>query len=297
MIRMLRLTAVAFALALSMIATATAAPEIVITSPAAGETISRSATPIMSVAGIAAFEEPQQETRTLYLRRSQCASGSDDARLSVIRGGSSEQFGCVYIAQPLNEVYILTGDEGLSYTYPSEDFSFTLDASKPITGTVKMYGGYGSATVDVRLTGTTADNQIVTFGTGTKTYTITGGTMDVPFSMQLAPGDDRKDFTGVSLWVRTRGVNALHGSIDHRNGASSLTIPVWSPSPTKKVQFVVDNPNFTGSAVRTATLAADGRTWTGTTTTPAVGNHTLYARAIQGSTVSTATPVPFAVTQ
>ena len=274
---------------------ASAAPQISIDSPAAGASISRSATPTLSISGLVSFDEPRQEARTLYLRRTQCANGNDDAHLSPVKPNSSQQSGCLFIAQPANEVYATLGEEPLSTTYATEDFSFTLDASKPITGNVRLTSGYGQGTTQIRLTAM-AGNQEVLLGTDSKSYTVSGGATNVAWSVQPPASEDKKLFSSISLNVLVRGVNVLHGAVDHRSGVSNFVLPTWNPTPSKKVEFALDSPTFPASAVKTATLGADGLSWSGSVLTPAVGNHTLYARAVQGSAVTQATPVAFTVT-
>ncbi len=279
-----------------LVPSAGAATTVSATTPAEGATISRSANPSLAVAGLVEFEQPQQVDSLLYMRRTLCANGDDDAHLSSVRPNSTHQNGCGFIAQPANEPLILTGDPGLSTNYPSEGVSFTLDASKPITGIVRMSGGYGQGTTELTLTGQTASGQEVLLGTHTQTSTVTGAATNVAWSIQPPVTEDKKDFSSIKLNIRARGVNVLYGSVDHRNGASNLTIPTWTASFAQKVQFAVDSPSFSGAATKTATLGTDGLSWTGSTLTPAVGSHKLYVRAVQGSTTSTATPVNFTVT-
>ena len=295
MSRILRAAGVAGALALALVTSAAAEPQISITGPTAGSSISRATTPTLSVAGVTVFDAPQQAAKTLYLRRALCASGNDDAHLSVTKGKSTDQNGCAFIAQPANEVMHTAGQEPLSTTYPSDELTFTLDASRPITAKVRMTQGFGQGITEVRLTGMSAAGESVLLGTDSETYTTTGA-MDLNFSVQPAAELDKTDFTQIDLNILVRGVNVLHGSADHRNGASTISLPIWNGSFSRKVQFAVDSPSFSPSATKTATLSADGTTWTGSTLTPAVGNHTLYAQVIQGATIVKATSVPFTVT-
>lgn len=273
-----------------------AATSVSVTTPAEGATISRSANPSLAVTGLSEFDQPQQADSLLYMRRTLCASGDDDSNLSTVKPNASHQSGCGFIAQPANEVLITTGDPGLSTNYPSEDFAFTLDASKPITGTIRLNGGVGQATTELTLTGQTSSGQEVLLGTASETYTVTGAVKNMAWSIQPAATEDKKDFSSIKLNIRVRGVNVLHGGVDHRNGVSTLTVPVWTASFGQKVQFAIDSPSFSGGATKTATLSADGLSWTGSTLTPAVGNHKLYVRAVQGSTTTTTTPVSFTVT-
>lgn len=273
-----------------------AASAISISTPTEGASISRSATPTLNLGGLVEFDQPQQADRLLYMRRTKCASGDDDSHLSTVRPNSSHQSGCGFIAQPLNEVYIMSGDDGLSTNYPSAEFAFTLDASKPITGTIRLNGGFGQATTDLTLTAQTISGQEVLLGTDSETYTVTGSAKNMAWSIQPPATEDKKDFASIKLNVRVRGVNLLHGAVDHRNGVSNLTVPVWTTSFAKKVQFALDSPSFASTATKTATLSADGLSWSGSTLTPTVGSHKLYARAVQGSATTDATPVSFTVT-
>lgn len=282
------------ALAMCLLATtAHAAPAVSITSPEAGATISRSATPQIPVAGDVAFDEPLQEERTLYMRRTQCASGSDDANLSVVQPGGNQQSSCAFIFQAANEALILAGDPGLSVTYPSENFAFTLDASRPITGTISLNGGFGQGTTEVKVSGLTATGQEVVLGTDTETYTVTGAATNVSWSVQPPTSEDKKDFASLSLNVRVRGVNALHGAIDHRNGASNLVIGVWNSSFTRSVQVAVDSGSFSSSGV---TLSPDLHTYTKSIPTPLPGAHTIKVRAVQGASTSAVASAAITVT-
>lgn len=285
--------AAAAAAVLMMAGSALAEPALTVTSPTEGASVSRSATPALPVSGTAAFDTPVPEETVFYLRRSLCASGDDDARLSTEAGGSSEQSGCAFILQPANEVLIAAGEEPLSNNYATADGTpVTLDATQPITGSLKMRGGVGLVTTEVTLTAVTSDKKTVTLGTGSHSYTGRLGSVTVPFQFTPPIGLDKVDLTSLNLQVLTRGVNAQSGSIDHRNGASRLTVPGYSTSFKPVVEFSLSSA-FTGA--RKATLAPDG-SWTGSLPTPAAGAHKLYVRAVQGANRSDAPPVSFTVT-
>lgn len=291
----LRARAVVVAALVVTAGTALAEPEVTVTSPVDGASVSRSATPVLPVAGTAAFDEPVAQATTFYLRRSACASGDDDARLSTEAGGSSEQSGCGFIAQPANEVLIQAGEEPLSNNYATADgMPLTLDATQPITGALKVGGGVGVVTTELTLTAVTATTprRTVTLGTASKTFNGTLGAVAVDFSMTPPAELDKTDLASMNLQVLTRGVNVQSGSIDHRNGVSRFDVPSYSTSFTRTVEFAL-SAAFTGA--RKATLAEDG-TWSGSLPTPAVGSHTLYVRAVQGGARTEAAPVAFTVT-
>lgn len=288
----LRGTAIAAAI-LATASIAQAEPTLTVTSPTDGASVSRSATPTMTVAGTVAFETPAPSTSQFFLRRSACASGDDDARLSTESGGSSEQGGCGFIAQPANEVLIAAGQEPLSNNYATADgMPITLDASKPVTGTVKMGAGVGVVTTEFVLTGTSAANQPLDLGRFSTTYNGTAGTRTIALSIPLDTKLDKVDVKAMNLQVITRGANVQSGSVDHRNGGSFLNIPTYTAGFTPVVEFSTSSA-FSGA--RKATLGSGG-TWTGTLSTPTVGAYKLYVRAVQGAQRTDAAPVSFTVT-
>jgi hypothetical protein len=273
---------------------ATAAPELTITSPTSGAAVSRTATPTLSVAGTTLFDEPEPSLRKFYLRRSQCASGNDDARLDI-KKGSGEQTGCAYLAQPANQVLHDTGQGALSTTYPADGgVPFTLDATKPIKGELQVSGGIGQAVMVITLTGS-ANGEAVEFGQVVDERILTTtSTVKVEWQMQPNAALDKADVADLALDIVVRGYAPNYGAIRH-NGLSFFTVPTYTASFNQSVEYAIDSPTF--AAKKVATLAADRRTWSAAVPTPAIGTHTLYARAVQGDGIGEAVSVPFTVTQ
>jgi hypothetical protein len=285
--------AVAATALLVLASTATAAgPAVAITSPAAGSTVSRAAGPI-TVSGTYETVTPEAEDRTFYLRRSACANGNDDARLSLEKGGSTEINGCGFIAQPANEVLIAEDGEGLSTEYAAADgLPLTLDATRPVNGSVRVSAGVGVVTVELELRGTVAGTEQV-LAASTTTFNGTLGTRDIPLKGNVDPKLDKKDVTAMVLKVRVRGVNVQSGGIDNRNGVSKIDIPSYTASFAAPVVDVAASSTFAGLVK--ASLKPDG-TWTATLPAPAVGAREIHARLVQGPTRTLAAPVAITVT-
>lgn len=145
---MRRKTAVAgmVALAMSLVATtAEAAPAVVITSPAEGDTISRSASPQITVAGGVTFDEPEPTTRQFFLRRDACGgSAAQNLRLET-ESGTDGGNGCGYIPPGWNiftEVSNVVPIGDFDHHYPTlagepnDGVPLTYDGTRPVTGTI-----------------------------------------------------------------------------------------------------------------------------------------------------------------
>lgn len=280
--------------AVVLAASAQAAVTIAITSPSAGETVSRSAMPELEVTGIAGFAAPIPASRTFYLRREQCASGNDDARLTLVKG-SKDVNGCSFIAQPANEVLHRLGD-ALFTTYSASDgIPVTMGAGK-VTGVIRTGGSFGlpamagQSEVDVRLTGLTADGESKTLISKTYTSILTPAQSvnDVVIDEAVPADAVESRLVALSLDVTLRGAQVGNGSIT-MNGASFLTLPILDTGTV----LVSTVSTFSASKTVTAELGEDG-SWTALVETPLVGSRTIYARAVQGSERTTAS-VPITV--
>ncbi|HVM11556.1 MAG TPA: hypothetical protein VM638_03645 [Actinomycetota bacterium] len=277
------------ALAVALVApAATAEPEIAITTPADGSTISRSTTSSILVSGNSLFEEPQQSNARFFLRRAGCGTANDNQRLS--RTSGTDNSGCAYTASitPLNEL-----DGGsLADSYPAADgVPLTLDATKPISGVIQVSSyqpgvnaGVGMTRIDITLRGSERAGGETQIGTTSVSYTVLPGQAPVRSSWSFQPvaSLDKKDFTSLELSVVVRGHNVMHGFTNY-GGSSYLDIPSWTKSFDRRVEIAVDNGAFSSTGV---TYNAERTTWSRNLTTPSAGPHVIKARAVQGSVVS-----------
>ena len=285
--------------ALTLLAgTATASPAVSITSPAAGAVISRSATPQLSVTGEVSFDTPAATERQFFLRHGPCTNATTDTRSLAQEWSGSDVQACGYngTITPLNEVLVLTGGSlgaPVSEAFPMEDTELpvTLDATKPITGTLDVASfnasgvgaGVGVTTVDFILRGTLNGN-LQTIGTTSVSYQQVPGAVhkQVTWSITPAATFDKKDLTTFELVYTVHGVNAQHGFVYFR-GLSHLTVPLYTASFTRTVQLAVDTGSFSAANV---TVAPDLSSWSATIPTPAAGIHSIKARSVQGSATS-----------
>lgn len=278
------------ALALGLVATtAGAAPTVTISTPTSGASFSKSASPKINVAGTVGFDAPEPSESVFYVRRTSCTT---DQRISTDQGGETASCAETVSLTPVAE------EQALGTTYPAEDgIPLTLDASRPITGVVSVVSyagqsgagtGAGLTTIDISLTGGTQ-----TLGSTTVTYTATPAQYRYNTTWSITPPAnlDKKDLSSLALTIKVRGRNAMHGFISPN--ATNFTLPIYTESFTPKVEVAVDGGAFSATPV---TLAADQKSYTASVTTPAVGNHTIKARAVQGSDISGVASVPITVT-
>jgi hypothetical protein len=297
------------ALALLLQGTAVAAPELAITSPEDGATISRGAQPSIEIGGQVQFEEPEALTRRWFVRRDACGGeAAQNERLSIVQGVDGGS-GCGYIPPgwaALSEVFAALGEEGaFAAVHPAEDgIPFTLDASEPITGTVVIssYRGLaenpfgvaaGMATVTVEMLADTPTGQ-VSLGSDSEEYTVlpTEPEHTFNFSFDSPAAQDKKDFLGLSMKIDVRGPAAIHGYLQ-MSGASFVDVPIWTASFDRKVETGVDNGPFSSTGV---TLSEDFTSFSRIITTPLPGTRTIKARARQGTQVSATDTVTITVT-
>lgn len=277
-------------LALSLLAsTVSAAPTVTITSPTSGASFSRSASPRIDVAGAVSFDAPEPSERTFYMRRTSCTT---DQRLTTDQGTETSSCAETVSLTPVAE------EQAAGTTYDAEDgVPLTLDASRPITGVVSVVSyigqsgagaGAGLTTIDISLTGGSQP-----LGSTTVSYTATPAQYrhDTQWSIQPPANLDKKDLSSLQLMIKVRGRNAMHGFV--RPNSTKFTIPIYTESFSRKVEVAVDNGAFSATGI---TVSLDLGTYTGSVVTPAVGAHTIKARAVQGSKISEVASVPITVT-
>lgn len=286
-----RALAVAAATALGLIpagaASAATEPLVTIRDPAAGAVISRAASQILGVSGAARYATPEPTERTYYVGKrcdgTECWLSTAPTHSTT--GGWLEQI------TPLNELSEDPVAVDFVPKFPGDRKTFTLDSSRPLTGVVTIASGtlglnleigFGLTEVDVTVTAEAVGGEMYTLGSTTVEYMAISTPGDSihrePWSVDLLAALDKRDFTGeVTLTLVVRGYNVLHGYTVSDD--TNLTVPTYSASFDRRVEVAVDGSWFSADGI---TLADDHETWTGTITTPAVGTHTLRARAVQG---------------
>ena len=293
-----RLPIIAVAVVVGVL-TATAAlasTSVTITSPAAGSVISKRRTPNLSVAGTVTFDPATAGSTKFYLRRDGCGSSNDNPHLSVISGTDAGD-GC---GSTLDMTGVTSQDTSLYTTsFPAADgVPLVLDTSQKITGVLDFQpfvgiGDVGQMTVDFSIDGL-ANGGPVSVGSDAETVTLdpTASETLVDFTITPDPALGSATMGAIALNVRFEGPYA-GGAFISLSGKSYLTVPTVSASTGKAVQVTLDDPSFAQPLAATLNQSATG--WTLTVPTPAVGTHTIYARSVQGSAVSSAATRTFTV--
>jgi hypothetical protein len=248
-------------------AAAATAPTVAITSPVAGQTISKAASDTITVLGNAGFGTPVAADRTFYLRRDDCG-GSDNPHLSIVQGSDGGD-GCGNL---------IGGVSAAPETYAAVDgVPFTLDTSRKahitvVTGSFSGAGGVGNQSVTAKLFGGSG-----LLGQGSQTILVTPGTDQYTYGFDITLADQSDPVTDLSLELTITG-GFGHGFVQ-MNGASFLDVPIMD---TGSIKVSTSSSNFTY-----ATIEDDG-TWSAELNTPSAGNRTITALATQGeSTAST----------
>ena len=293
------LLAVAAAL-MAGIAAAAGGPSVTITSPTAGQKVSARHTSYLALAGTASFATPTAESTRFYLRRDGCGTANDNPHLSVTSGTDGGD-GCGLVLTIVGAGG--TADQGAFVDYPSSDgMPLTLDASRPVTGTVDLesFGitdplaaGTGLVTVSVNLEALDQGNG-VSVGSDSESVLITPTQTEYPVAFTIQPNGalDRADLSGLDLRVHVEGPYAFSGFIGN-SGRSFTDVPAWSASFGQSVAVSVDDSSFANAVP--GRLA--GTTWSVAIPTPALGTHTVYARATQGFDTGATTTRSFTVTK
>lgn len=294
------LAAAAAALAAAF-AVAAAGPSTTITSPSAGQKVSLRRNAYLAVAGSAAFASPAAQSTRFYLRRDGCGTPNDNPHLSVTSGTDGGD-GCGLVLSSFVGVGG-TVDQGASVDYPTTDgMPLTLDAGRTVTGTIDLesFGiidplaaGAGLVTLTVDLEALYQGNG-VDIGSDSETVLVTPNQTNYPVAFTVQPNGalDRADLSGIDLRVHVSGPYAFSGFIGN-SGKSWADVPSWSASFSQSVQVSVDDPTFANAVP----ARLDGTSWSVAVPTPAVGAHTVYARATQGYDTGTAASQPFTVTK
>lgn len=291
-IRAAGLLAVTAAL-VSGVAVAASGPSATITSPTAGQKVSARHTPYLALAGTASFATAAAETTRFYLRRDGCGTASDNPHLSITSGTDGGD-GCGLI---LDSVVGLGGDvdRGAFVDFPASDgMPLAFDPSRTIAGTIDITGtAAGAVEVDVSLEGLVGGNG-VPIGSTTTTTVLDPTVSDnpVPFTIQPDASLAGTDLQGLDLRVHIHGP-ALDAGFIGLSGKSSVDVPSFTASVNRSVAVSIDDPTFAS----TVPGRLSGTTWSVAVPTPAVGTHTVYARATQGFDTGPTASRSFTVTK
>jgi hypothetical protein len=293
------LAAVAVTLAVS-IAYAADGPATTISSPSNGQKVSLRRTTYLAVAGAASFAAPATQTSRFYLRRDGCGTSNDNPHLSVVSGTDAGD-GCGLVLSAVGVGG--TVDQGASVDYPSTDgMPLTLDAGRTVTGTIDLESigitdplaaGAGLVTVTVDLEALYQGSG-VTIGSDSENVLVTPEQTAYPVAFTVQPNGalDRAGLSGVDLRVHVEGPYAFSGFIGN-SGKSWVDLPSWSASFDRDVQVSLDDPTFASPVP----ARIDGSAWSVAVPAPALGTHTVYARARQGFDSGAITSQTFKVTK
>ena len=275
------------------IATAAGGPSTTITSPTAGAKLSLRRNAYTAIAGTASFATPAAEATRFYLRRDGCGTSSDNPHLSVTSGTDGGD-GCGIV---LNSVVGLGGDvdQGAFVDFPASDgMPLALDASRAVSGTIDITGtAVGAVEVDVSLEGLVGGDG-VPVGTTTTTTVLDPTVSDNPVAFTIQPDASLagKDLQGLDLRVHIHGP-ALDAGFVGLSGKSSVDVPSFAASVNQSVEVSLDDATFANAVP----ARLSGTTWSVAVPTPAVGTHTVYARAAQGFDTGAAATRSFTVTK
>ena len=288
--------AIAVSAVLMLVATAAvAAPTVTIETPAEGAILAKTGVPSLVVGGEVTFEEPVQETQRQFLHLEECAQSpiaGNGRFLSPMDDVADPDEPCLSPVgrwTPVGALASSTANE--TYQPRPEAEPVTVDASRPVEGRLTVRGypvgpgdvGVANATIELQV-GRSCVGSSQMVGTTTVEYTAMpgDGPTSIPFSITPDPASDRMDWR-LQLCVRITGPNALHGFTVY-GGASYLDVPIWSASFNGQVELAIDGGNWSAQGV---TLSEEPNEenldeWTAELSWPAVGTHTLRARAVQG---------------
>ena len=294
-IRLCRAALIVAALVLTTGVSAAATSSVTITSPRAGQSVSLKKNPYLAVAGTASFAAATSGSSTFYLRRDGCGTSNDNPHLSVTTGTDGGD-GCGLL---FNAVTGLGGDadQGAFVDFPASDgMPLALDGTRAIDGVISLTGAQvGLATVDVTLEALVGGNA-VTIGKTSSSAILdpTGNDTPIPFTIPANGSLDGSDVQALDLRVLIHGPNVYSGFIS-LNGHSYVDLPSYAASTHKSVEISVDDPTFASPVP--ARIDASGTGWSLAIPTPAIGKHTIYARAKQGFDTSAPASQAFTVTK
>lgn len=194
----------------------------------------------------------------LFLRRDACGSDNDNTRLSLEDG---EDAACWFSdAGLLYDAIVAAAEAGAPFDsevvwsqYPAENgLPLKLDATKPVTGEITLYGGsclaevqgtgvcsptglsVGQAVFRMRLVGT-IDGEEQVLGTAEDSFdTAPGETHTTEVSIEIDSQFDRAKVTELRLDT-THGGNAYGpGGIEYDDPASYINVPILKRKRVKR---------------------------------------------------------------
>lgn len=281
-------------LAVAAAVSAASAPSVTITSPKQGSAVSAKRTPSLTISGAATFAPVTAGSSRFYLRRDGCGTSNDNPHLSVTSGTDGGN-GCGFIG---GNGFVSTVSKGLfSVDYPSIDgMPLVLDSSRTIEGTLDLQNdaaGVGQVTLDFTIEALVNGDGVIV-GTDSESVLVNPTQSDYPVAFHVTPTAalNKVSLSGIDVNVYIHGAYSDSGYIGN-SGASFLDVPSFSASPDRSVQVSIDDPSFANPITATLNSAASG--YGTTVATPAVGTHTVYARAAQGYDTSSVASSTFTV--
>jgi hypothetical protein len=283
------------------VASAATGPSVTVTSPTAGQKISARHNSYIAVAGAASFAAPAVQTTRFYLRRDGCGTSNDNPHLSVASGIDVGD-GCGLL---LTSVVGAGGtiDHAAFVDYPSTDgVPLTFDAGPPVNGTIDLESvgivdpvaaGAGALTVTIDMEALYQGNG-VPIGSDAETVLVTPTQTSYPVAFTIQPNGalGKADPSGIDLRVHVEGPFVFSGFIGN-SGKSWVDIPGWSASFNQSVQLSLDDSSF----AKPLPARLDTTNWSVAIPTPALGQHVVYARAVQGFDTGAPASRSFTVTK
>ncbi len=264
-------------------------PQATVTSPVNGSTLDPSQTPIIQVQGEASF--PDAAVARYWTHRSACGGENNRLWMDRIRGTADGGDGCGSVAGPVGPVWERSPLGEISSVHASDPvprLPIVLDPQREIGATVVLSGFENCApnscvpsvvtdfSVRVKQGNTLIGSERLTGEQVIRRHTRVN--FSFPAQVDVIEPNEALTFTFVVH-------HAVGPVFMHHGGAtgSHLDLPV-----TRSVQVSVDDPSFGEASL----LPVSGtESWTTAWDISDLnGEHTLFARAVQGDTFQTIPP-------
>jgi hypothetical protein len=265
---------------------AAAAPTITITSPVDGTSISRAATPSITVSGTVGFTEPVDALRRFNLRRDDCGGDADNPRLSTFTGSDGGD-GCGSLLDGVPSEVVRTAGQSSTPLFGDLYSEFAAVDGVPAVLDDGAVTGQLSFNGDGAQAGVGRVEVIVTSSLGEIGRAVVERQMDpaaestaYPFSVPVPDAMAGQPVEALSLRYVMRGAMVIStGGFLRLNGESYLDLPVRDSGTV----LVSTASGFTETSTVLADVAPDG-TWSAEVPTPTAGpSRKISARASQGS--------------
>ena len=192
---------------------------------------------------------PVQADATYYMRADACdGEETDNLRLSLEDGPDAGNV-CGWLNNGLlNTAAAAAGEPETPVinvtvakdVWPVADgLPLTLDASKPLTGTLNLRSAFhdaapdnglsvGEAKLEISFTGVSGGEELP-IGNATVTYTVTpqASNYAAEFEIDLVDELDKKVLESLSMTTAVHGNTLLHGSFEMDDPASTVIVPTW----------------------------------------------------------------------